>query len=507
MYIRASFGKGRENLAPAGTANQITAAPPPAASPAEHQTEQATTGPTGHAAPTQHAQQDTEYRQVSSTSDYSEEGDNNSDNSDNMKDECLNEVYMCIGIDNSNSYTNLLIRALLAVLFYLLLSMACFMPLEGWSALDTIYFAVITFTTVGFGDVVPKTANGKVCAIFLIYLGIFTCGSLLHEFFSKILSHQENIYNDEIQKMKQRALPGESHIRLLHEKLQEHGRNELKHGIALIIGCFGLIYGFGILYCTLVGYTSVLDAIYFTTVILFTIGYGDVSASSLHHSEVTKIVLCFFIILAVFSFAAMVSVAIKLRNGVLRRRNLKHMIERKYTEADFNRFVQNYDIMGENSIDGIEFAFICLDEMRLLPEEADAATLMAIQQHFREYDTGGSGKISLNNIVHRDENQRPKKIAREVTRTMLERTRSYRSVNNLRSPRAIRLRSGDGSKSPKSPRYAEAKGTTTNTTQQTPQSRVRERLRGKEIDLKHDLASVASGDDENQQNPVFTPMG
>mmetsp|Transcript_1851 Transcript_1851/g.3362 ORF Transcript_1851/g.3362 Transcript_1851/m.3362 type:complete len:289 (+) Transcript_1851:341-1207(+) len=35
MYIRASFGKGRENLAPAGTANQITAAPPPAASGAQ----------------------------------------------------------------------------------------------------------------------------------------------------------------------------------------------------------------------------------------------------------------------------------------------------------------------------------------------------------------------------------------------------------------------------------------------------------------------------------------
>lgn len=46
---------------------------------------------------------------------------------------------------------------------------------EGWGYIDATYFAVMTISTVGYGDIAPQTAFGKVFTIgyVLIGLGVF----------------------------------------------------------------------------------------------------------------------------------------------------------------------------------------------------------------------------------------------------------------------------------------------------------------------------------------------
>lgn len=46
--------------------------------------------------------------------------------------------------------------------------------IEGWSFFESLYFTVVTLTTLGYGDYVPKTDAGKLFTIFMALGGIFT---------------------------------------------------------------------------------------------------------------------------------------------------------------------------------------------------------------------------------------------------------------------------------------------------------------------------------------------
>ncbi len=74
------------------------------------------------------------------------------------------------------------IASVLATTFYFGLGLIFFCNVEGWTVVDALYFSSATFTTIGYGDVAPKTTAGKLfCCIFMIF-GI-TVSELLHRQF------------------------------------------------------------------------------------------------------------------------------------------------------------------------------------------------------------------------------------------------------------------------------------------------------------------------------------
>lgn len=54
----------------------------------------------------------------------------------------------------------------------ILIATVFYRTVEGWSLLDSAYFSVVTIATVGYGDLAPRTAIGKLFTIGYIFAGI-----------------------------------------------------------------------------------------------------------------------------------------------------------------------------------------------------------------------------------------------------------------------------------------------------------------------------------------------
>jgi len=64
-------------------------------------------------------------------------------------------------------------RGLFTLVVVTLLSGTLFYrQVEGWGYLDSLYFSVVTLTTVGYGDLSPCTAAGKIFTILYIFVGL-----------------------------------------------------------------------------------------------------------------------------------------------------------------------------------------------------------------------------------------------------------------------------------------------------------------------------------------------
>src|SRR5437762_1753316 len=62
--------------------------------------------------------------------------------------------------------------AIFAVLVAIAFGAVIFRALEGWSILDSLYVTVQTVTTVGFGDVAPRTVYGRAFATVFMLVGV-----------------------------------------------------------------------------------------------------------------------------------------------------------------------------------------------------------------------------------------------------------------------------------------------------------------------------------------------
>jgi voltage-gated potassium channel len=73
----------------------------------------------------------------------------------------------------------------LAVVSAIVLGTVVFHLLEGWSILDSLYVTAQTVTTVGFGDLAPRTLRGRLFATFFMMVGV---GIVLYSLTSAVQS-------------------------------------------------------------------------------------------------------------------------------------------------------------------------------------------------------------------------------------------------------------------------------------------------------------------------------
>ena len=64
--------------------------------------------------------------------------------------------------------------AIVALLSILCLGTVGFHYLEGWNFLESLYATVVTLSTVGYGDFIPRSGEGMMFTVFLIIVGVGT---------------------------------------------------------------------------------------------------------------------------------------------------------------------------------------------------------------------------------------------------------------------------------------------------------------------------------------------
>lgn len=84
------------------------------------------------------------------------------------------------------------------VLVILLIGTFFYHKIEGWRWLDSFYFSSMSLTTVGYGDLAPKTDIGKIFTIFYIFSGVGVILGFITSVATK--AHEKSITEDLIDK-------------------------------------------------------------------------------------------------------------------------------------------------------------------------------------------------------------------------------------------------------------------------------------------------------------------
>lgn len=92
---------------------------------------------------------------------------------------------------------------LLTTIMILLIGTITYHYVEGWSIIDSLYFSVVTLTTIGYGDFAPKTDLGKLFTVLYIIVGI----GMILSFINTIQHHYTHMrYKERKEILRQKAL-------------------------------------------------------------------------------------------------------------------------------------------------------------------------------------------------------------------------------------------------------------------------------------------------------------
>ena len=69
-------------------------------------------------------------------------------------------------------YHRRLLYVFMVIILLLFGSATFYHIIEKWSYIDALYFSAATMTTVGYGDITPKTFSGKLFTIFFVFAGV-----------------------------------------------------------------------------------------------------------------------------------------------------------------------------------------------------------------------------------------------------------------------------------------------------------------------------------------------
>lgn len=292
----------------------------------------------------------------------------------------LNVNEKMLVIKSRDTKHTILIGAL-AFIIYLGLGIACFYAMEQDlqgnrtnNFVDALYFCIVTMTTVGYGDLVPKGVAEKLLTCIFVFVGFGIVGLLFGSAANFLVERQE------IMLMKALSESGKDNDYSEFNGSNQVQRVRLKVLIAGAI--FLVLFIVGLVVMIEVEGMGFVEAFYLVCVTVTTLGYGDVSFQTMGGRAFAVI----WILVSTVNVAQLfLYIAELFTEG--RRQSLVHwVLTRKVTSSD----LEAADMDNDRVVSASEFVIYKLKEMGKIEEQ----DVVEILKEFDSLDVDDSGTLS-----------------------------------------------------------------------------------------------------------------
>jgi len=276
----------------------------------------------------------------------------------------------------------------IVVLYYVLALVAYGHLFERWSYIDCLYFATLTFTTIGYGDVSPTTDGGLLFTVFFSLYGVFILGYFAGLAGEKFVDYQ----NSRREKMRNSAR--RQMTAMFEEQEDGEERKNTRHvvlnlifdAIRIQIPLVTILLGVGISYGTIVEHWTFIESLYFTVLTFSTVGYGDFAPTE----QWVRLACVIFLPLCAFIFCDMIARIASAYMGFKIHQEEEEFLNRQLTQTDLERM--DADQNGDVSFG--EFLSFILTAMEKV-NESDIDDLKAL---FDRLDVNGDGKLNRDDL-------------------------------------------------------------------------------------------------------------
>ena len=278
-----------------------------------------------------------------------------------------------------------------------------------WTVVDAIYFTITTVTTVGYGDLSPKTRSGQLFTSFFVFLAVFGVGMALGEVAHFLVDRAEQKKEQALQRLaaetgvaktmsgktilKRRHSPSSlMQMRSARKRAAQFARRTkrlrtclaltkkdmiqyTKYAQALVPVGVALLLGQGL--CPIEGWDPAL-ALYISCVTLTTVGFGDFSPAT----QGGRGYCIFFIPVGVSLVLGAMSKIVEIR-----------MLAKSKKCTSIKEILQ-MDASGDGEVNLQEFQLFMLKNMGKI----STADLSMLRHQFEILDKSGDGTLSAADI-------------------------------------------------------------------------------------------------------------
>ncbi|KAI9591888.1 hypothetical protein BDF19DRAFT_425871 [Syncephalis fuscata] len=217
----------------------------------------------------------------------------------------------------------LFINTIVATVLWWALGSMVFMYLENWPYLSSLFFGLVTMSTVGFGNLAPTSVGSKIVCIIFAFMGVALLGMLINSFATMVLDNIRRETETRITEMRRRRYERRQRA-VMRELDPVNDTDPISHPLETAPTDYTDVYGsvddarrekddiqgseivrklyfsLSSLIICIVIHTFIfahtenwayMDSFYFCSITIMTIGFGDFVPTS-HIGEVMFILFC-----------------------------------------------------------------------------------------------------------------------------------------------------------------------------------------------------------------------